>query len=939
MGAPLLWDELNDAHPLAARLALLSCLPVRVAPALLRLARVRLLPQGGTGDEADLWLSDLVEARSAAGFAYRREVRDDLRQRLRAEAGLLDEVWQRIHLEHAPWLTPRARLEEELAWRLLRDRNDEAIDALWAGVVDELAAGSNIEGVARWVVRAVPDLPEGTLDHHSGQRAYFGAHLILGDASVLGSTTQQFLATSEFAFATRRLPRRQVFVGLDEDRLIVSPLRDIDNGHRIDIPATRPLWLQLEHGSPSAPDEVVTILGTELLHHALPFRQVTLRSLDGAAHLLAPLRKEDAPASMPAQAARVQIEYDVEVGGAEQRVELPFVTGVLADLAGHPLNPLPVLAERSWREIDSYNFDAQMSAMRPRLAIGIPNALTGEGILQIDLVFGSLGDFSPIAVANQVANEVLPLSLLLSAYRRVAHLLLLMSGNPDKTELDRRIRDRPIWIEDDRFNPFVASELGADAFDVELGQLIGAAFELTSTDRLSITEDSVGLARRVLGKHSPPEPFGAVQSISSALNARLSAQLTEVLHHPEFQRLEGAWLGLHYVVQSTESSEQLKTRFISVSRKELAESLLEFEDSAEDASPLFDKVYTEPFGHLGGQPFGCLVADFAFDHSPDDMKLLSALATIAAAAHLPLIAAAAPTLMAMESWQELVNPRDIDRVFTTSEYEAWRHLRESDDARYIGLAMPRVLARMPYGANTRPVEDFSFEEAIEAGNVNGYTWMNAAYVMAANIQRSFKRDGWFASICGLESGGAVDNLPAHVFPQDIGGVDMTSPVEIGLSDRRETELARNGLMPLMHRKGSAVTAFIGGQSLHKPEEHSNNREAYLNAVLGGRWPYLLPCCRFLHYLQCMARDKIGSFAGTSDLQDYLNRWLQSYVDGDPAASSQAVKVRYPLARAWVELDDIPAEPHAVRARFFVQPQYQLEGLTEPLELVQRLPRP
>lgn len=321
MNCALLWDDLNETHPLAAKLALLSCLSIRVTPAQLRLARLRLLPHSGTGDEGDLWLSDLVEARSAAGFSYRREVRNDLRARLCGEPGLLDEVWRRIHLEQAHWLAPRVRLEDELTWRLLRDHSDPVIETLWASVVGELDEGPNPEGVARWVVRAVPDLPPGALDHHSGQCAYFGAYLLLGDASVLGSEAQRFLETSELAFATRRLPRRRIFVGLSEGSLILSPLREIENGNPIDIPATRPLWLQLEYGSPSMLNEVVTIVDTEPRHHALPTPKVTLRSLDGAAYLLAPATEGPlifiSYASQNADAARAIADQLLALGAGD----------------------------------------------------------------------------------------------------------------------------------------------------------------------------------------------------------------------------------------------------------------------------------------------------------------------------------------------------------------------------------------------------------------------------------------------------------------------------------------------------------------------------------------------------------------------------------------------------------------------------------------------
>ena len=250
--------------------------------------------------------------------------------------------------------------------------------------------------------------------------------------------------------------------------------------------------------------------------------------------------------------------------------------------------------------------------------------------------------------------------------------------------------------------------------------------------------------------------------------------------------------------------------------------------------------------------------------------------------------------MQMESWQELANPRDLTKIFTTPEYAAWRSLRESEDSRYIGLAMPRFLARLPYGAKTNPVEEFDFEEDTGGADHSKYTWANSAYAMATNITRSFKLYGWCSRIRGVESGGAVEGLPVHTFPTDDGGVDMKCPTEIAISDRREAELAKNGFMPLLHRKNSDFAAFIGAQSLQKPAEY-DDPDATANANLAARLPYLFACCRFAHYLKCIVRDKIGSFKERDDMQRWLNNWIMNYVDGDPANSSETTKAQKPLA--------------------------------------------
>jgi type VI secretion system protein ImpC len=263
-------------------------------------------------------------------------------------------------------------------------------------------------------------------------------------------------------------------------------------------------------------------------------------------------------------------------------------------------------------------------------------------------------------------------------------------------------------------------------------------------------------------------------------------------------------------------------------------------------------------------------------------------------------------------------------------------LRESDDARYLGLAMPRFLGRTPYGAKTDPVDAFDFEEDTEKADSNNYLWCNAAFAMATNINKSFKLYGWCSRIRGIESGGAVEGLPTHSFPTDDGGVDMKCPTEIAISDRREAELAKNGFMPLIHKKNSDFAAFIGAQSLQKPQEYEDP-DATANANLAARLPYLFATCRFAHYLKCIVRDKIGSFKEQEDMQIWLNKWIRQYVDGDPRNSSEEVKARKPLAAAEVVVEADDSNPGYYRSRFYLRPHYQLEGLTVSLRLVSKLP--
>ena len=473
----------------------------------------------------------------------------------------------------------------------------------------------------------------------------------------------------------------------------------------------------------------------------------------------------------------------------------------------------------------------------------------------------------------------------------------------------------------------------------DFAALLNKEFKPKSDEAKSAVESAVlTLAQQALAQTRlvSTDVINSIEAIIAELDRKLTEQVNLVLHHPDFQQLESAWRGLHYLVNNTESDEMLKIRVMNVSKNDLGKTLKRFKGTAWDQSPFFKKLYEEEYGQFGGEPYGCLVGDYYFDQSPPDVELLGEMSKIAAASHAPFIAAASPNLMQMGSWQELANPRDLTKIFQTPEYAAWRSLRESDDARYVGLAMPRFLARQPYGAKTNPVEDFNFEEDTAGADHNKYAWANSAYAMAVNINRSFKLYGWCSRIRGIESGGSVEGLPTHTFPTDDGGVDMKCPTEIAISDRREAELAKNGFMPLVHRKNSDFAAFIGAQSLQKPFEY-DDPDATSNARLAANLPYLFATCRFAHYLKCIVRDKVGSFKERDDMSKWLNRWIMNYVDGDPANSSEITKAQKPLAAAEVVVEEIPGNPGWYSSKFFLRPHYQLEGLTVSLRLVSKLP--
>ncbi len=482
-----------------------------------------------------------------------------------------------------------------------------------------------------------------------------------------------------------------------------------------------------------------------------------------------------------------------------------------------------------------------------------------------------------------------------------------------------------------------AGETVAEASDFEA--LLQKEFRPKSDQARTAVEQAVKtLAQQALENTAlvSDDALRSIEGIIAEIDKKLTDQVNLILHHPDFQQMESAWRGLHYLVNNTETDEMLKVRVMNISKKDMHKTLRKFKGTAWDQSPIFKKIYEEEFGQFGGEPYGTLVADYHFDHSPPDVELLGEMAKIAAAAHAPLIAGADPALFQMDSWSELANPRDLTKIFQTPEYASWRSLRDSEDSKYVGLAMPRFLGRLPYGSKTDPVEAFAFEEDTDGSDASKYGWVNAAYGMAVNINRSFKEYGWCSRIRGVESGGAVENLPSHTFPTDDGGIDQKCPTEIAISDRREAELAKNGMMPLIHRKNSDVAAFIGAQSLHKPAEYSDP-DATSNANLAARLPYLFATCRFAHYLKCIVRDKVGSYKSREEMQIWLQEWINNYVDFNSETSPEAVKARQPLAAAEVVVEDVEGNPGYYSSKFFLRPHYQLEGLSVSLRLVSKLP--
>jgi type VI secretion system protein ImpC len=539
---------------------------------------------------------------------------------------------------------------------------------------------------------------------------------------------------------------------------------------------------------------------------------------------------------------RVQITYSAEAAGAVVLVELRFVIGVLGDFSGNSTQPLKALQDRSFIPIDRDNFNHVMARLNPGLNLLLPSALTNDDRkLAVQLTLRSMADFEPAGVARQVE----PLCQLLEARNALQQLA---QGGAAPAEQKKLLEDRL----------------------AQLGLSKPAAAEL--------------------GERPRPELIAAIDGI-------LSRQLATILHHPAFQKLEGTWRGLHFLVHQSETDELLKIRVLNASKRDLikdAEKAIEFDQSA-----LFKKVYEEEYSHLGGQPYGLLVGDYEFGRSAEDISLLRMISNVAAAAHAPFVAAAAPKLFNFERFTELAAPRDLAKIFSTVEYASWKSFRESDDSRYVALTLPHVLARLPYGKDLRQVEEFDFEELVDGKDHDKYLWMSAAWAYAARVTDAFAKYGWMARTRGVEGGGKVEGLPVLTVPTDDGAMATKCPTEIAISDRREFELSRIGFLPLLYFQQRGVAVFARAQSCQKPRQYFS-QGANSNSELSAKLNYILCVSRFVHYLKVMARDKLDSFPEVSDCERWLNEWIMNYVIANPETAGDEALAKLPLGEARVE---------------------------------------
>ena len=421
----------------------------------------------------------------------------------------------------------------------------------------------------------------------------------------------------------------------------------------------------------------------------------------------------------------------------------------------------------------------------------------------------------------------------------------------------------------------------------------------------------------------------------------MSTQLSAIMQNAKFQKLEGSWRGLNHLLSNSETSTDLKIRMLNISKKELSKDL---EKAVEfDQSQIFKKIYESEFGTAGGEPYAALIGDYEFSGHPEDLDMLTSMSNVAAAGFCPFISAADPKMFGFDSFTELSKPRDLEKIFDSAEYVKWRNFRDSEDSRFVTLTMPRVLARLPYGKDTKPVEAFNFEEAsldstgrqLESGH-DDYCWMNAAYAMGSTLTQSYAEYGWCTSIRGAEGGGKVEGLPSHTFISDDGDTDQKCPTEIGITDRREAELSKLGFLPLCHYKNTDYAVFFGAQTAQKPKKF-DDPAATANAEISARLPYIMATSRIAHFLKIMARDKIGSFMEASDAEEWLNRWIAGYVNASPGASAE-MKARFPLAEANIEVKEVPGQPGVYSAVAWMRPWLQMEELSASMRMVATIPK-
>lgn len=651
---------------------------------------------------------------------------------------------------------------------------------------------------------------------------------------------------------------------------------------------------------------------------------------------------------------RLKLTYGVEIGGAIEMRELPFVLGVLSDLSGKPDQGLPRLRDRKFIEIDRGNFNEVMEGMHPALAYSVDNKLANDDTkLDVALRFNSIEAFEP----EQVAQQIEALRPLLETRRRLSGLLTRYDNDEQMDDNLQELITRwdliqNIYIESastssrgatmaeakDQAQPqaqLAGNELKypADSLHQASGKVgSGDGDDLCDRSNSEVTTSLQEVMKRTTDRLKNLKPY--INARIADLDGLISRQVNEIIHHEHFQKLEASWRSLHFLVMSSETCLMLKIKVLSCAKEDLRRDLERASDF--DQCAIFRKVYDEEFGTFGGAPFGALIGDYEFERSPQDVEMLANISSVAAAAHAPFFAAASPTLLGLESFTDISASRDLSRVFDTVQFAKYKSFRESQDSRFVALTLPHMLLRLPYGPDTVPVEGFNFREDMDGETHSKYLWGSAAYALGSRITDAFAKYGWCAAIRGIEGGGLVEGLPTHTFRTDDGEEAFMCPTEIAIFDRLEKELSDLGFIPLCHCRGTNNAAFFGDQSCHKSGKNDSPAATAI-ARRSSEIRYTMAISRFAHYLKAMARDKMGSFVSSKDCADFLNQWIGGYVfAGD--TDNERDRAKFPLREGRIEVSEIRGKPGTYMAVAFLSPRFQLDELTFPLRLVTELPR-
>ncbi|WP_414445202.1 type VI secretion system contractile sheath large subunit [Burkholderia sp. 22PA0106] len=707
---------------------------------------------------------------------------------------------------------------------------------------------------------------------------------------------------------------------------------------------------------------------------------------------------------------RVRITYDVETGGAIEKKELPFIVGVLADLKGDRAtdDATPPIKQRSMVEIDRDNFNNVMEQILPRVTLTAAKNADAElkGLLgdDFELTFKTIDAFEPMPIVKALPS----LSKLYDSRTQIRDLQAraetndalgaaldtligkLSQGTAPAPAADPAKDPAPAPAVDpatpvDPANPAnpaapveptppvvppkpaaPAPALSADA--VAAAQATIAAVPGVQADQIKplvqAFADQLNLyfvatdkaATQAINTASARGAIAVIDELVALIDEKLSIALSGVMHSDSFKKMEATWRGLNYLVMNTETSTMLKLRVFNATKDELRQDMMKAVEF--DQSALFKMIYEAEYGTFGGNPYSLLVGDYAIDHTSNDIDFISKMSEVAAAAHAPFIAQASPALFGLDGFDKLDKPRDLAKIFEGQDSLQWQAFRETEDARYVTLALPRALLRLPYGSpdkrNTVPCDGINFDERIgsgaetalisDAGDVLSYPdpapdhflWGNPAYLLAQRITNAFSLYSWTAAIRGVEGGGLVDNLPSYTYTSAHGSVELLCPTEISITDRREKELNDLGFISLCHCKGTGKAAFFGGQTTNQPKKYFSD-SANANARISAMLPYMLAASRFAHYIKVIMREKIGSFMTRGNVEDFLNAWISNYVLLDDNAPQDA-KAGYPLREARVVVTEVPGEPGAYRATVFLKPHFQLEELTTSIRLVANLPK-